>query len=128
MYLTGFADEAAPDLATQIKATKEMGWNAISARTVNGKNIHELTDKEFDKVADTLDKEEIRIPEFGSLIGNWGKKIDSDFEITRGEITRTMSLPAAVNAENAMAQFTDGILTLTLPKAEKVQRHKVEIG
>ena len=28
MYLTGFADEAAPDLATQIKATKELGWNA----------------------------------------------------------------------------------------------------
>jgi hypothetical protein len=26
MYLTGFADEAAQDLATQIKATKEIGW------------------------------------------------------------------------------------------------------
>ncbi len=90
MYLTGFADEAAQDFATQIKATKEMGWNAISARTVNGKNIHDLSDKEFNQVADTLDQEEIRIPEFGSLIGNWGKNIDSDFELTLGEISRAI--------------------------------------
>ena len=88
MYLTGFADEAAPDLATQIKATKEIGWNAISARSVNGASIHELSDKEFNKVANELDKAEIRVPEIGSLIGNWGKKIDSDFDITLGEITQ----------------------------------------
>jgi sugar phosphate isomerase/epimerase len=90
MYLTGFADEAAPDLATQIKATKEIGWNAISARSVNGASIHELSDKEFNKVANELDKAEIRIPEIGSLIGNWGKKIDSDFDITLGEIDRAI--------------------------------------
>ncbi|MFP6881491.1 MAG: sugar phosphate isomerase/epimerase family protein, partial [Roseibacillus sp.] len=90
MYLTGFADEAAPDLATQIKATKEIGWNAISARSVNGTSIHELSDKEFNKVANELDKAEIRIPEIGSLIGNWGKKIDSDFDITLGEIDRAI--------------------------------------
>ena len=30
MYLTGFADEAARDLETQIKATKEIGWTQIS--------------------------------------------------------------------------------------------------
>ena len=44
MYLTGFADEAAQDLATQIKATKEIGWTHISARGVNGANLHELPD------------------------------------------------------------------------------------
>ena len=90
MYLTGFADEAAPDLATQIKATKEIGWNAISARSVNGASIHELSDKEFNKVANELDEAEIRIPEIGSLIGNWGKKIDSAFDITLGEIDRAI--------------------------------------
>ena len=49
MYLTGFADEAAQDLATQIKATKELGWNAISARSIDGTSIHELSDKNFNK-------------------------------------------------------------------------------
>ena len=90
MYLTGFADEAAQDLATQIKATKEIGWTRISARGVNGANLHELPDDEFDKVACQLDDSGITIPEFGSLIGNWGKKITSDFDITLAEIERAI--------------------------------------
>ena len=90
MYLTGFADEAAQDLATQIKATKEIGWTRISARGVNGSNLHELPQDEFDKVADQLDEAEITIPEFGSLIGNWGKKVTSNFDITLAEIKRAI--------------------------------------
>ncbi|MGE9267388.1 MAG: sugar phosphate isomerase/epimerase family protein [Verrucomicrobiales bacterium] len=88
MYLTGFADEAGTDLATQIKATKEIGWSRISTRGVNGKNIHDLPEAEFAKVADELDAAGITVPEFGSLLGSWAKKIDSDFEITLGEIER----------------------------------------
>ena len=90
MYLTGFADEAAKDLVTQIKATKEVGWTQISARGVNGANIHELPQEEFEKVADQLDEAGITIPEFGSLIGNWGKKIDSDFDVTLAEVDRAI--------------------------------------
>ena len=90
MYLTGFADEAAQDLEIQIKATKEIGWSHISARGVNGANLHELPQEEFDKVADRLDEAGITIPEFGSLIGNWGKKITSDFQITLNEIERAI--------------------------------------
>ena len=90
MYFTGFADEAAQDLATQIKATKEIGWNKISARGVNGSNIHELPEDEFNTVADQLDEAGITIPEFGSLIGNWAKPITSDFDITLGEIKRAI--------------------------------------
>ena len=90
MYLTGFADEAAQDLSSQIKATKEIGWTRISARGVNGANLHELPDDEFDKVADQLDDSGITIPEFGSLIGNWGKKITSNFDITLAEINRAI--------------------------------------
>lgn len=90
MYLTGFADEAARDLSTQIKATKEIGWTRISARGVNGSNIHELPQAEFEAVADQLDAEGITIPEFGSLIGNWGKNISTDFDITLAEVERAI--------------------------------------
>ena len=48
MYLTGIADEASQDIEEQIKATKELGWNAIESRFVNGKNIHDISDEEFD--------------------------------------------------------------------------------
>jgi len=90
MYLTGFADEAARDLETQIQATREIGWRRISARGVNGANLHELSQDEFDRVADQIDEAGIIIPEFGSLIGNWGKKITSDFDVTLAEIERAI--------------------------------------
>jgi sugar phosphate isomerase/epimerase len=88
MKLTGFADEAAPDLSTQIKATKELGWNYISARGIDGKNIHDLDEAAFDTAYGQLQDAGIKIAEFGSLIGSWAKKIDSDFTITMDEVER----------------------------------------
>lgn len=99
MYLTGFADEAAPNLATQIQATQEIGWTQISARGVNGANIHELPKADFNAVADQLDEAGITIPEFGSLIGNWGKSIETDFEITLAEIKRAIPRMQRLNTK-----------------------------
>ena len=88
--LTGFADEASRDLHKQIQATRDIGWSALSARMVGDKNIHELPQDEFDQVADSLDEAGISVPEFGSLIANWGKKITSDFDVTLAEIDRAI--------------------------------------
>jgi len=90
LKLTGFADEAGRDLDTQIRATKELCWSAISARMIDGVNLHELPQATFDAVADRLDAEGIHVPEFGSLIANWGKKISGDFEVTLAEIDRAI--------------------------------------
>jgi HSP20 family protein len=48
-------------------------------------------------------------------------------EISRGELTRTVQLPAAVDAERAQAKFTDGLLELTLPKAVPASRHAIKV-
>ena len=88
--LTGFADEASRDLGKQIQATKDIGWSAISARMIGDHNIHEMPEADFEAAADQLDAAGIRIPEFGSLIGNWAKKIDSDFDITLAEVERAI--------------------------------------
>jgi sugar phosphate isomerase/epimerase len=88
MILSGFTDEAADGLAGQIKATKELGWTHLSARTFNGQNIHELSDKDFELVCNQLEANDIKVAEFGTLIGNWGKSINSDWHITLGEIER----------------------------------------
>ena len=90
MKLTGFADEAAPDLATQIKATQELGWQYISARGIDGKNMHDLSDSEFDTARGQLEDAGIRIAEFGSLIGSWSKNIKSDFALTLDEVDRAI--------------------------------------
>lgn len=99
MQLTGFADEASRDLNKQIAATQDIGWTAISARMIGDHNLHELPQAEFDKVADQLDAANIVIPEFGSLIGNWGKTIDSDFDITLAEVERAIPRMQRLNTK-----------------------------
>ena len=48
MYYSGIADEAGKDLATQIRAHKELGWSHIEMRTVDGVQFTDLTDDQFD--------------------------------------------------------------------------------
>lgn len=90
MILTGFADEAGKDLATQIKATQEIGWGYISARGIDGINIHDLDESAFEAAVEQLDQAGIKIAEFGSLIGSWAKSIQTDFQITLDEVDRAI--------------------------------------
>jgi HSP20 family protein len=48
-------------------------------------------------------------------------------EIARGEFSRTIALPAAVDAAKAKASFKDGVLRLTLPKAQGAERRSIKI-
>lgn len=48
-------------------------------------------------------------------------------EIMRGEFQRTLSLPDNVDAEKASASFKDGLLKVTIPKAEKSKRKAIEV-
>lgn len=48
-------------------------------------------------------------------------------EISRGSFSRTLSLPAAVDASQAKATFKDGVLELVLPKKEEARRQSVTI-
>jgi len=90
MYLTGFADEAATDIDDQIKATKELGWDNIESRNIDGKNIHDLSDTEFDIVYGKLQEAGIKINCFGSAIANWGKNIDEPFDSSLEEAKRAI--------------------------------------
>lgn len=88
MILSGFTDEASDNLEGQIRATQTLGWSHLSARTVNGQNIHEVSDYDFEVICDQLEANEIKVAEFGTLIGNWGKSITSDWDLTLKEIER----------------------------------------
>ena len=58
------------------------------------------------------------------------KKEEGDYyycETSRGEFSRSVTLPAHVDGSKAQAQYKDGVLELTLPKLETARRHKVEI-
>ncbi|HKK75886.1 MAG TPA: TIM barrel protein [Saprospiraceae bacterium] len=88
MKLSGFTDEAAKDLAGQIIVTKELGWEYLSLRMVDGVSIHDLPKDDFLAVCDQLEAAQLKVAEFGTLIGSWSKTIDSDWNITLQEIER----------------------------------------
>ena len=90
MYLTGFADEAAPDIEGQIRATKALGWKYIEARSVNGTNLHDISDEAFEEVVGKLQDAGVGINCFGSAIANWGKSIAGPFDATLAEAGRAI--------------------------------------
>ncbi len=44
-----------------------------------------------------------------------------------GSFSRTISLPAKIDADKAKAEFENGVLTLTLPKIEEIKPKAIEV-
>lgn len=49
-------------------------------------------------------------------------------EISRGSVLRTVELPCDIDADRAEANFRDGVLELTLPKARAAHRRRLDIS
>lgn len=90
LYFTGFADEAAKGIEGQIKATQALGWTNIESRNVDGTNIHDLSDADFDRVAGQLADAGITINCFGSAIANWAKQITDPMDTSLAEARRAI--------------------------------------
>ena len=48
-------------------------------------------------------------------------------ELPNGPFTRTLRLPASIQAEAVEAKIADGVLTLRLPKAESARPKKIQV-
>ena len=55
--------------------------------------------------------------------GNYIRK-----ELRYGSFQRTFSLPASVTSDKAKAEFENGVLTLTLPKAEEAKPKAIKVA
>jgi sugar phosphate isomerase/epimerase len=88
--ISGFTDEVSDDLDLQIKALKTLGWNYIDLRSVNGKNVSSLSDKEFDQVHQRLKENNIEIACFGSTIANWGRIAQDSFDLDMAEMRNSI--------------------------------------
>lgn len=94
-YFSGIGDEAANRIDDQIRALKELGWNALEARGVEVAgfpkgNIHDIPDEAFDHLVQKVTAAGIRVNCFGSAIANWGKKIDQPGESSLAEARRAI--------------------------------------
>lgn len=95
MDLMGIGDEAGGKLESQIRATKELGWKYIEMRGVEVEgfekgNLHDIPDAAFDIVEQQLKENDLGIYAFGSTIMNWGKTIDTDWDVTLAEVKRAI--------------------------------------
>ncbi|HCB02509.1 MAG TPA: Hsp20/alpha crystallin family protein [Anaerolineae bacterium] len=66
-----------------------------------------------------------------SIEGEYKADENADFvlnEIPQGEFRRTLRMPAEIDAEKVEAKIVDGVLTLTLPKAESARPKKIKIA
>jgi sugar phosphate isomerase/epimerase len=93
LTFSGFADEAGIDLATQIRATRELGWRNIEMRNVAvpgfpAGNLHDIPDEAFRIVKDELAQAGISVHCFGSAIANGTKSIEKPFEADLAEAKR----------------------------------------
>lgn len=83
-----------------------------------------------------MKKEEIDISlHDGSLSISGERKTEQKFEEAEvyrserfvGRFQRTVTLPAAVAVDRVKAQYKDGILTITLPKAEEAKPKQINV-
>jgi HSP20 family protein len=60
------------------------------------------------------------------------EKVDRDQVIYRerrfGSFRRSLRLPVRVQGDRANAEFSDGVLTLTIPKADEVKPRQIPVG
>lgn len=76
--ISGFADEIAEDLETQISVVKKLGISYIEMRGVNGKPLVEHSLEEVKEIKKQLDKHGLKLSSVGSPIGKI--QITEDFE------------------------------------------------
>ena len=98
--LAGFADEAEDSILGQCAALKRLGWSNIELRTVDKKQIVDLSEEEFHFVLDTLSSEGVSVCSLGSNVANWGQSILAPFEETKALVEKT-----AVRAKLLGAKF-----------------------
>ncbi|MBN1659150.1 MAG: sugar phosphate isomerase/epimerase [Anaerolineae bacterium] len=92
MYYTGFADEAGDSIDVQIRATRELGWPFIEARSVDGVNLTDISDAKFEEVCDKLAGAEVGINCFASAIANWSRdpRREEDFQYSVEALRRAI--------------------------------------
>lgn len=96
IFLTGFTDEAGADLATQLRATAELGWRHVEMRgvAVDGSpaaNLHDVPEAAFEQVVEGLAAAGVTVNCFGSAIATGGKDIRQPFEVDRAAAARAIT-------------------------------------
>jgi len=84
-----------------------------------------------------MKKEDIQVSLHAGVLSISGERKDEEkhgsadtYRVERfvGRFHRTITLPSQVKSDHIAAQYKDGILTVTLPKAEEAKPRQIEIN
>lgn len=88
----------------------------------------ELPGMKKDEVEITLENNLLRLSGERSFEKDTSKESYHRMERVYGSFSRAFSLPQRVDSEKVTAAFADGILTVTVPKADEAKPRKIDIA
>jgi sugar phosphate isomerase/epimerase len=114
MNFSGIADEAGKSLATQIRAHKQLGWNYIEVRNVDGTQFTDITDQQFDHGLRAMADAGIKCRPLLRAIANWATKITDPFENSTRTLQRAIRRMQQLDAKfiRVMSYPNDGLPTM----------------
>ena len=98
LKLCAFADEAGDSLDEQIAALKRNNISLLEIRSVDKKNVLDLSDEELKAIKAKLDEKGIKVWSIGSPIGKVDIKLDFDLEVNR--FKRALEIAKILGAKN----------------------------
>ncbi len=96
---SGIADEGSASISRQLEIHKQLGWSSIELRTVEGRNICEMDDRDFEQVAAAVIDTGFSVSAFGSAIANWSRPVTGDFSIDRHDLLRAVPRMKTLNTD-----------------------------
>ena len=97
-FLSGFADEIAPDLTTQLESINKLGMHYIEMRGVDGNNLIYHDDTKVKEIKARLDDAGVKLSALGSPLGKIG--IDDAFEPHFEEFKRAVEIAHMMETRN----------------------------
>jgi len=90
MKCSGIADEAGKPIDVQIKAHKELGWDDIEIRNVDGTNLTDVPDEKFEEIYAKVTEAGMSVSSFASQIANWSRPVTTDFQVDIDELKQAI--------------------------------------
>lgn len=117
--LAGFGDEISPKLEEQLDVLESEGIKYLELRSVNNKNVLDLTDDEIEKIKKELDKRKFGISAIGSPIGKIG--IKDNFEQHLERFKRAIHLAKFFRTKYIR------IFSYYIPEKEEPEKYRDEV-
>lgn len=78
--MCGIGDEAAAGIDGQVAAQRQAGMRAVEIRTIDGRGIHQLTDRQVAAAAEAIADAGLIVPVVDTPIGGWAVTVRSNLD------------------------------------------------